>query len=136
MNRRRIIQNLRVSGRLKGKKPAIVFLKKNVGGIYKGGIAYFVMTEKNGMLNFQRLTTFTKSLKPELDFSVELKDFKKYLYVQRGFYNILCLYNTKKQFLEINYDRGTPDTYQSEENISLLIDMLEKMGVKEIKTNE
>lgn len=136
MNRTRIVHNLRVSGRLKGKKPAIVFLKKNDGQIYDKGIAYFVMTEKNGMLNFQRLTTFTKSLKPELDFSIELKNFKKYLFAQRGFYNILCLYNDKKQYIEINYDKGTFDTYQSEENISLLIDTLEKMGIKETKLNE
>ena len=74
MNRTQIVQNLRVSGRLKGKKPAVVFLKKNVGEIYNEGVAYFVMTEKNGFLNFQRLTTFTKSLKPEKDFSIELKD--------------------------------------------------------------
>ena len=136
MNRTRIIQNLRVSGRLKGKKPAIVFLKKNDGEIYDKGIAYFVMTEKDGKLNFQRLTTFTKSLKPELDFSIELKDFKQYLFAQRSFYNILCLYNTKKQYIEINFDKGTPDTYQSEDNIASLIQMLEKMGVKEIKLGE
>ncbi len=136
MNRTQIVQNLRVSGRLKGKKPAVVFLKKNVGEIYNEGVAYFVMTEKNGVLNFQRLTTFTKSLKPEKDFSIELKDFNKYLFVTRSFYNILCLYNSKRQFIEINYDKGTPDTYQSEENISLLIEMLEKMGMKEIKGDE
>ena len=127
MNRTQIVQNLRVSGRLKGKKPAVVFLKKNIGEIYNEGVAYFVMTEKNGFLNFQRLTAFTKSLKPEKDFSIELKDFNKYLFVKKSFYNILCLYNSKKQFIEINFDKGTPDTYQSEENISLLIEMFEKI---------
>ncbi len=136
MNRTQIIQNLRVSGRLKGKKPAVIFLKKNEGGIYNKGVAYFVMTEKNGKLNFQRLTSITKSLKPEDDFSIELKDFCEYIFVKKSFYNILCLYNNKKQYLEINYDRGTPDTYKTEENISLLIDMLNEMGYKELKLNE
>ena len=136
MKRIQIVHNLRVSGRLKGKKPAIVFLKRNQGQIYNKGVAYFVMTEKNNKLNFQRLTTFTKSLKPEDDFSIDLTDFKKYIFVKRSFYNILCLYNSKRQFIEINYDRGTPDTYPSEENIALIIDMLEKMGIKEIKGDE
>ena len=136
MNRKNIVQNLRISGRLKGKKPAVVFLKKNDGGIYDKGVAYFVMAERNGMLNFQRLSAFRKKLIPELDFSLELKQFNRYLFVKRGFYNILCLYNDKKKtYIEINYDKGTPDTYPSEENIALLIEMLEKMGVKEVKLN-
>lgn len=134
MNRRNIVQNLRVSGRLNGKKPAVVFLKKQEGGIYNKGVAYFVMAERNGMLNFQRLSTFRKNLIPEEDFSIELKQFNRYFFVKRSFYNILCLYNDKKrQYIEINYDKGTPDTYPTEENVAFLIDMLEKMGVKEAK---
>ncbi len=134
MNRRNIVQNLRVSGRLNGKKPAVVFLKKQEGGIYNKGVAYFVMAERNGMLNFQRLSTFRKNLVPEEDFSIELKQFNRYFFVKRSFYNILCLYNDKKrQYIEINYDKGTPDTYPTEENVAFLIDMLEKMGVKEAK---
>ena len=136
MNRTQIIQNLKVSGRLKGKKPAVIFLKKNIGGIYNKGIAYFVMTEKKGILNFQRLTFFTKSLKPEEDFSIDLKDFKKYVFVKRKIYTILCLYNAKKEFIEINCDSGIPDTYQSEQNIKELIDLLDEMGLKEIKASE
>ncbi len=136
MNRTQIVQNLRVSGRLKGKKPAVVFLKKNLGQIYTKGMAYFVMTEKNGMLNFQRLTAFTKSLKPEEDFSINLKDYKNYLFAKRNFYNILCLYNSKRQFIEINFDKGIPDTYQSEDNIAALIEMMEKMGIKELKIDD
>ena len=134
MNRKNIVQNLRVSGRLNGKKPAVVFLKKQEGGIYNKGVAYFVMAERNGMLNFQRLSTFRKNLVPEEDFSIELKQFNRYFFVKRSFYNILCLYNDKKrQYIEINYDKGTPDTYPTEENVAFLIDMLEKMGVKEAK---
>ena len=136
MNRTQIIQNLRVSGRLKGKKPAVVFLKKNIGEIYNGGVAYFVMTEKNGKLNFQRLTFFTKSLKPELDFSIDLKDFTKYVYVKRKIYNILCLYNSKRQFIEINCESGIPDTFLSIRNVEEIIELLKEMGAKEIKTGE
>lgn len=134
MNRRNIVQNLRVSGRLNGKKPAIIFLKKNDGGIYNKGVAYFVMAERNGMLNFQRLSAFRKNLIPEEDFSIELKQFNRYFFAKRSFYNILCLYNDKKrQYIEINYDKGTPDTYPTEENIAFLIEMMEKMGIKETK---
>ena len=136
MNRKNIVQNLRISGRLKGKKPAVVFLKKNDGGIYDKGVAYFVMAERDGMLNFQRLSAFRKNLIPELDFSVELKQFNRYIFVKRSFYNILCLYNDKKKtYIEINFDKGTPDTYPTEENISFLMEMLEKMGIKEVKLN-
>ena len=38
-----------------------------------------------------------------------------------------------EEIIEINYDKGTPDTYPTEENIAFLIEMMEKMGIKETK---
>lgn len=132
MQRRRIVMELRTSGKLKGGKPCMVYLKNNLGKIYNEGQADFVMTLKNDTLNFQRITFILKRLKPADDFSVNLKTIKEYALFNKTFYNILCLYDINNRFIEIHYNKGIPDTYPTEDNISRIIKVLEEKGIKEI----
>lgn len=132
MQRRRIVMELRTGGKLKGGKPCMVYLKNNLGKIYNGGQADFVMTLKNDTLNFQRITFILKRLKPADDFSVNLKTIKEYALFNRTLYNVLCLYDINNRFIEINYNKGIPDTYPTEDNISRIIKVLEEKGIREI----
>ncbi len=133
MDRRNIVQTLRINGQLKGVKPCVIFLKKNFGNIYLNGMATFVMTMKNNKIFFQRLSTFFHELKPKDDFEIDLSRFESYIHVERSYYNILCLYAKSRDFIEINYDKGTADTYPTEDNISRIIEELQKLGLKEKK---
>ena len=117
MDRRYIVQSLRVNGQLKGVKPCVIFLKKNNGDIYLNGMATFVMSIKNDKLYFQRISTFFHELKPKDDLELDLNRFESYVHVSRSYYNILCLYCKNRNFIEINYDKGTADTYPTEDNI-------------------
>ncbi len=136
MDRRNIVQTLRINGLLKGVKPCVVFLKKNSGDIYLNGMATFVMSMKKDKLYFQRLSTFFHDLKPKDDFELDLSRFESYIHVSRSYYNILCLYAKNRKFIEINYDKGTPDTFPTEENIGRIIEELNNLGIKERKNNE
>ena len=136
MDRRNLVQTLRVNGELKGVKPCVIFLKRNNGNIYLNGMATFVMTMKNNKLNFQRISTFFHDLKPKEDFEIDLTRFESYIHVERSYYNILCLFAKNRNFIEINYDKGTPDTYPTEDNIHRIIDELQKLGIKERKASE
>ena len=136
MDRRYIVQSLRVNGQLKGVKPCVIFLKKNNGDIYLNGMATFVMSIKNDKLYFQRISTFFHELKPKDDLELDLNRFESYVHVSRSYYNILCLYCKNRNFIEINYDKGTADTYPTEDNIRRIIEELNKLGIKERKLNE
>ena len=135
MDRRNIVQTLRINGMLKGVKPCVIFLKHNYGKIYLNGMATFVMSMKNNKLYFQRLSTFFHDLKPKDDFELDLTRFESYVHVERSYYNILCLYAKSRDYIEINYDKGTPDTYPTEDNIRRIIEELIKLGIKENKGN-
>ena len=132
MQHRAIIMELRNTGKLKGVKPCVVYLKRNMGNIYREGQADFVMTINKNMLNFQKLSFFLKKLKPNDDFSIDLRIIKEYTFVSRTFNNTLCLYDSNKRFIEIHYNKGIADTYITEDNVSRIIKVLEEMGIKEI----
>lgn len=134
MNRRQIILYYRTNRMLKGHKPAIVSLKKNIGKIYKGTQADFIMTLGKEYLQFQRISFFTKKLLPEQDFKIALKRIKSYRFEKINVaIRKITFYTFENFFLEIEYASGTSDTYEGETNISDTLKALESMGVKEIK---
>jgi hypothetical protein len=134
MNQKELLIDLRSSGILKGIKPVMVKLNKNKGGIYLDGKADFVMTIKGELLHFQRLSVFLKKPIPNLDFSVNLKNFKEYSIVSMNSYvNCLYLYNKKNNYLQIFYSKGLKETYFSEDNLFRMLKDMEKIGIKEIK---
>lgn len=137
MNRKQIILYYRTNRLLKGHKPAIVFLKKNMGKIYQEGQADFIMTIGKESLNFQRLSLFTKKLIPAKDFSLNISRLKAYNFRQVNLVtNCLTLYTAEKFFLEIYYNTKTADTYESENNIADIIKILEEHNIKELKLGE
>ena len=137
MNQKELLISLRSRGILKGVKPVMVKMNKNNGGIYKDGNADFVMTIKDNLLHFQRLSVFFKKPIPNLDFSVNLKNFKEYSIVSiNSFVNCLFLYNKRGEYLQMFYSKGTKETYFSEDNLFRMLKEIEKLGIKELRDDD
>ncbi len=134
MNRKQLVMQYRTTRKIKGHRPAIIFLKKNIGQIYNEGSADFMMSIGKEDLYFQRLSTFTKKLIPEKDFQLHLNRVKTYHLRQiNPMTQCLTLYTAEKFFLEIFFYCNLPDGYETEANIESTIKMLEERGVKEVK---
>ena len=56
----------------------------------------------------------------------------EYTLIERSLYNVLCLYDNKKRYIEINYHKGIADTFPTEDNICRIIKSLEGRGIKKI----
>ena len=136
MQRKEIIMNVRSSGYLKGLKPCYVFLRQNIGKIYNGTQADFIMSLKNKVLYFQKISFFFKKLKPKDDFELNITKFKEYAIFEKTFENILCLYDRNNNFIEIHYHKGIPDTYITEDNISRMCKLFDEAGIKQIYKDE
>lgn len=132
MRQKEILMNVRSSGHLKGLKPCYIFLKQNIGKIYNGTQSDFIMSLKGKTLYFQKITLFFKKLKPKEDFELNLAMFKEYALFRRTISNVLCLYDKNKNFIEIHYHKGVPDTFITEDNIARICKVLDELGIKEI----
>lgn len=136
MNRKEILMQYRNTKRIKGIKPAYVFLKRNIGKIYNGTSAKFILSIRDNKLIFQKLSFFN-NLKPNLDFEINLLKFKEYVYCKMNQYTCsLILYDKNGKFIEIFYNCGLPDTYLSEDNMARIIKDIEHLGIKEVKNDE
>ena len=132
MDKKQFIQELRANRIIKGNRPAFVYLRKNVGNIYKGKKSKFILSIKNDVLYFQKVTFF-KGLKPKEDFTLNIKDFIKYRFISYGvFLSSLCLYDGKRNFIEINYDTRRSDSYETEVNMIDISKRLIEAGLKEL----
>ncbi len=121
MERRELLLQMRKDKTLKGLKPAFVTLKLNTGKIYTGGTSNFILSLKNNILYFQKITLFLKKLKPKEDFEINAKRFTEYTLETRGYTKILYLFDKAGYFLEIRYLYGTKQTAPSDDNISRII---------------
>ena len=136
MTKKEFIQYLRVNRIIKGNRPAFVTLKKSFGNIYKGKKSDFIMSITKKELIFQKVTIF-KGLKPELDFSLNISDIKHYnITSYQGIFNILCLYDHNRNFLEINFDGVTQEARENAINIDDIIKRLVEAGVIELPKME
>ncbi len=133
MDRKTMLLEMRQTGTLKGKKPAFIFLKLNCGKIYNEGTADFIMSFKDNILYFQRLSTFFKVLKPKKDFELNVKRFCEYDFKRDRYVATLTLFDKAGFFIEIHYQTGTPDTYKTEDSIARLIKEFESMGIVKTK---
>lgn len=134
MNQSDTILFYRTNRKIKGLRPSIISLKKNIGKIYLEGQADFIMSLGKEEIFFQRLSLFTKKLIPQKDFSLSLARIKSFnLREETIVSNCLTLYTFEKQFIEIRYNKGTPSTYESETNVKELIKYLTSAGKKELK---
>ncbi|MDE5715508.1 MAG: hypothetical protein K2I42_05180 [Anaeroplasmataceae bacterium] len=134
MNRKQIILEYRTSGCIKGHRPAIVYMKKNIGKIYLEGQADFILSIGKEHLYFQKLTLFLKKLQPSHDLKIAILDIASYnLRTYNLVTNCLTLYTMDRRFLEIYYNTKTADTYASEQNILKIIELLKEQGKMEVK---
>lgn len=137
MDRRALLLELRTSGKLKGMKPCFVTLGQNIGKVYTGGTSDFIMSYKNKLLHFQKLSFFFHVLKPKDDFSVDMTKFTEYHFEDKGrFMKSLFLYTKDGRFLQINYQANMPHTFSTEENIARIIEDLKGLGMKETNFDE
>ncbi len=130
MARKPYLMNMRKAGLLKGPKPCFVSLRQNLGKIYNEGSADFIMSYRNGILYFQRLSLIFRSLKPKLDFEVHAGRFTEYKFIKKNFMNILYLYDKDGNYLEIHYQKGNLETASTEDNIQRIIDLLKEDGLR------
>ena len=136
MDRKGILLDLRNEGKLKGIKPAFVTLRPNMGKIYNGGSGTFIMSIRNDVLHFQKLSFFIHRLVPGDDFEVNAKRFTEYKLDRRTALAILYLYDSEGRFLQIVYQIGTRETFATEDNISrILKELEEKYGLKQVGDN-
>lgn len=133
MNRKDLVMQYRAARQIKGHRPGIIFLKRNIGKIYNGGTADFIISIGKENLYFQRLSFFTKRLMPEKDLAIHLPRIKTYnLRPVNTLTKCLTLYTAEKFFIEIFYYCNLADGYETEENIASIIQMLQEQGVKEV----
>ena len=122
MQRKELVNTFRSQGKIKGGKPCVIYLKNNIGKIYNEGYGDFILSQKNNDLFFQKIGGFfVKKLVPKDDFKINISNLSEYALEQRVLENILCLYTKDKCFIEIHYNKGIPDTYQTEDNICRII---------------
>lgn len=134
VNRKQIILEYRTKGLIKGHRPAIVYMKRNIGKIYLEGQADFIFSIGKENLHFQKLTLFLKKLKPVQDLSVPIQEVTSFHHRTLNLVtNCLTLYTKDKHFLEVYYNTKTADTYASEQNIVKIIEMLKEKGKTEVK---
>lgn len=136
MDKKEFIQYLRNNRIIKGNRPSFVYLRKNFGNIYNGKRSNFILSIKDNILHFQKVTFF-KGLKPAEDFKLNVSDFINYRIIE---YNILfkslCLYDSNRNFIEIFYDTNRKDSPITEMNIEDIAKRLKEAGLNEITFNE
>ena len=132
MDKRERLLEMRRTRKLKGLKPCFIYLKNNIGKIYNGGRAKFVMSLENNNLYFQRLTFFN-NLRENDDFYLNCKRFKTYDETDSGIIKTLILYDDEGRYIEIFYKARRKDSASTEENIYRIIEELKKTNkMKEV----
>ena len=131
MDRQQFLLEMRQNHTLKGRKPCFVSLRFNTGKIYNDGYSEFIMSYRDGIIYFQKLSRFLKRLKPAGDFELNAKRFIKYNIIKKSFINILYLYEDENRFIDICYQAGTKESASTISNIQRIIDeMIEVYGIK------
>ncbi|MGM9969924.1 MAG: hypothetical protein ACI35S_05965 [Anaeroplasma sp.] len=133
MSRRELLLDLRQKGKLKGLKPCFVLFRHNLGKIYNEGRGEFIMSYRNDILYFQRISSFFKRLLPKQDFTINVRRFVEYKIFRKSYMASMYLYDKDGYYLEFHYQVGTKETFSTEENIVRIIDELKKIGIKELE---
>ncbi len=134
MDKYQILMDMRNEHTLKGLKPCFVILSSANGKLYTGPSSDFIMSLKNGVLYFQRLSMFFHTLKPKDDVSYPIDIFTEYKILKKNsFTSMLYLYTKKGTYIQVSYQTGLPDTQSTEYNLSKIIEELESSGIKQLE---
>lgn len=134
MNRQEYLLEMRKNHTLKGRKPCFIFLRFNTGKIYNDGYSELIMSFKDGILYFQKLSRFFKKLQPSMDFELSAKRFKEYRYIDKSFMKILYLFDKDGRFIEICFQIGKAEYSSTITNIERIIEeMCSNYGLKPFK---
>lgn len=137
MNRQQYLLEMRTNHTLKGRKPCFITLRFNAGKIYNEGFSEFVLSFKDGILYFQKLSRFFKKLTPSKDFSLNAKRFISYKFENKSFMKILYLYDDTGRYIDICFQTGTYQTVSTENNIQRIVDeMIENYNLKLFKEED
>lgn len=137
MDKRELLLTMRKDHTLKGLKPAFVNLRMNTGQIYYGPYGEFIMSLRNDILYFQKISTFLKRRQPKYDFEVKCARFSSYTIDVKSYMKTLYLYEESGRFMEIGYMYGTKASASSDENIYRIIEELKKtIGLVEASDGE
>ena len=126
MDRQQFLLEMRTNHLLKGRKPCFISLRFNAGKIYNEGYSEFILSFKDGILYFQKLSKFLKRLQPKFDFTLNADRFLEYKIDAKSFMKILYLYDDTNRYIDICYRCGTKDSASTETNIERIIDEMSK----------
>ncbi len=137
MTRQELLLSMRKNHTLKGLKPAFVTLRMNAGKIYSGPFGNFILSLRDNVLYFQKVSTFLKRLQKKSDFQMKANRFNRFQILNKNYYKILYLYDPDGKYLEISYMYGTKEFASTEDNIYRIIEELKKtINLKELDLNE
>ena len=134
MNRQEYLLEMRKNHTLKGRKPCFISLRFNSGKIYNEGYSEFILSFKDGILYFQKLSRFLKKLQPSRDFELKASRFIEYRFDERTFINTLYLYDSTGRYIDICYQVGNKENSSTMSNIQRIIDeMCDEYNLKPFK---
>ncbi len=133
MNKQEFLLEMRKNHTLKGRKPCFISLRFNAGKIYNEGYSEFIMSFKDGILYFQKLTMFFKKLKPALDFELNAKRFIEYRIDEKSFINTLYLYDDTGRYIDICYQVGKDNASTMMNIQSIIAEMTKDYNLKPFK---
>lgn len=137
MDRQQYLLEMRTNQLLKGRKPCFISLRFNAGKIYNEGYSEFILSFKDGILYFQKLSKFLKKLQPKQDFTLNANRFVEYRVETKTFMKILYLYDDTNRYIDICYRIGGKDTASTETNIERIInEMSTNYKLKPFKEEE
>ena len=137
MNRQQYLLEMRTEHTLKGRKPCFISLRFNAGKIYNEGYSEFILSFKDGILYFQKLSRFLKRLTPAKDFTLNASRFIQYKIEDKTFMKILYLYDDTGRYIDICFQTGRYETASTETNIQRIIDEMKKdYNLKDFKEEE
>ena len=131
MDKKQRLFEMRKSNKLKGLKPCFIFLKNNVGKMYNGGRANFIMSYNKETLYFQKLTFFN-NLSEKEDFEINAKRFINYQMFDFGITKMLTLVDKNGMFIQVFYKVRRKSSITTEDNIERILAELKKLGIKEV----
>lgn len=137
MTRQELLLSMRKSHTLKGLKPAFVTLRMNAGKIYSGPFGNFILSLRDNILYFQKISTFLRRLQKKYDFEINAKRFNRFQIINKNYFKVLYLYDSEGCYLEITYMYGNREFASTEENIYRITEELKKtIDLKEVDFNE
>lgn len=133
MDRRSFLLEMRKAHQLKGLKPCYVIVK------YKGDKYYhgeYIMSIEENTLFFQKINRIFQILRPEGDFSLNIKDYDFYKLDTKRVRATLSLFKKSGEVFSIDYMIGTRESFSTEDNMERITKCFDSLGLHRMEVKE